>query len=114
MPIQSSISRAGDWARIRREGRSGRCDGLRVVVARREDGDLPSRVGIRVRVVGNARAVRRNRARRRLREAWRALPPPRGIDAALYADPSSLDKNFQELVGELSCALDRALGGDSP
>ena len=109
MASERSISRASDWARIRRQGRSGRCDGLRVVALSRARAELPSRLGIRVRVAGRARAVRRNKARRRLREAWRTLPPPAGVDAVVYADESATDKNFQTLVNELSAALAEAL-----
>lgn len=111
MAERRSITRAADWRRVAREGRTGRSGGLRVRVAPRPRPELPSRLGLRVRVEGRARAVRRNRARRRLRAAWQEVAPDRGLDAVVYADAASADKNFQSVTEELRTALERAGGG---
>jgi ribonuclease P protein component len=82
----------------------------------REDG---RRVGFAVsRRVGGA--VARNRARRRLREAYRlqqeALQAP--VDAVFVGRPGVLTRRFQDLQGEMRLALEtlgrgsgRARGG---
>ena len=110
MAERRTLSRAADWSRVAREGRPGRCGGLRVRIAPRAAPELPSRLGLRVRVEGRGRAVRRNRARRRLRAAWRAVAPERGFDAVLYADAAYADKNFQTVTDDLRFALARAGG----
>ena len=105
-----SINRAADWDRIRREGGTGRCDGIRVRALRRSSSDeLPGRLGLRVSSRGPARSITRNRVRRRLREAWRLLPAPHGVDAIVHGDASLADKDFQDLTRALKLALERAL-----
>ena len=71
------------------------------------------RVGFAVsRKVGSA--VARNRARRRLREAYRreqeAVQVP--VDAVFVARPAALTRRFVDLCGEMRAALD-ALGRGS-
>ncbi len=63
-----------------------------------------------MRVGGRARAVRRNRARRRLRAAWSHVAP-RGVDVIIQADESYADKEFQEVVNDVAEALARARPG---
>lgn len=53
----------------------------------------------------------RNRIRRRLREAWRLLPPPDGVDAIVYGDETLAGKDFQTVMSDLRTALERALEG---
>ena len=62
-------------------------------------------------MAGPARAVKRNRARRRLREAWRQTAPPRGLDVVVYTDTELSGKEFQAVRHELRLALERAQGG---
>ena len=95
-------------------GGSGRCNGIRVRALPRLRGELPGRVGLRVRAVGPARAVTRNRVRRRLREAWRQLPAAEGVDVIVYADESLASKDFQTVSRDLKVALDRALADKQP
>lgn len=60
------------------------------------------------RKTGNA--VRRNKLRRWLREAWRALSPsiPQGVDCALIVAPRTSAMTYWELFEELSGLLRRA------
>ena len=69
---------------------------------------MPSRLGLRVHVDGRARAVRRNKARRRLRAAWELAAPENGVDVVIHADGSYADKNFQDVTNEVSLALERS------
>jgi ribonuclease P protein component len=66
----------------------------------------PSRLGLAVdRRLGGA--VRRNRAKRRLRECFRRRRPPAGIDLVLVAKREMLDVTQQDLEREFG----RRLGG---
>ena len=69
----------------------------------------PARVGLTAsRRVGNA--VRRNRARRRLRAvAERVIPlhAKRGHDYVLIARTATVDRPFAALVGDLETAIKR-------
>ena len=55
-------------------------------------------------------AVRRNRARRRLREAYRTLRPRRasGIDAVFVARAGTLQASIADLQADMQQALERA------
>jgi ribonuclease P protein component len=54
-------------------------------------------------------AVMRNRARRRLREAFRrVLPGPRSLDVIVSARAPALDAPFAALVAEAASALEEA------
>ena len=79
----------------------------------RADDERPARFGFTVtKKTGNA--VLRNRIRRRLREAVRALPPdaaPPGTDVVLIANAHAARQRFDELVGDLRNALAQARGG---
>lgn len=74
-----------------------------------EAGDLPIRVGFTVsRKVGNA--VRRNRARRRLRSAVERVLPVHameGHDYVVIGRAATLSRPFAALVGDLETALKR-------
>ena len=100
-----SLSRAEDWRRVQNSGQTGTCKHLRVRLLAR-DGDEPSRLGLRIRGSGPARAVGRNRARRRVREAFRLVGPPRGWDVVIHGGTDLNDQGFDEL----SSCLERALG----
>lgn len=71
----------------------------------RPSADLPTRLGLRVRVGHKSGAVGRNRVRRRLRHAFRAAAPSRGWDVAIAADPEVADADFQELTVLMSALL---------
>lgn len=105
MASERSITRARDWRLIREQGRSASCGDLRVRVVERPSEDLPTRLGLRIRAAGPARAVARNRAQRRLRQAFRTVAPPTGVDVVVYADRATNDKTFQELSKCLATAL---------
>lgn len=68
--------------------------------------EQPTRIGI---VAGRRfdTHVRRNRVKRRLRAACRALLPhlPMGYDMVLVAHPSALNAPFEQIQRELSLAL---------
>lgn len=65
------------------------------------------RLGLTVtKKIGNA--VRRNRIRRRLREAARQILPQygsAGCDYVLIARPAAYDRNFEALLDDLKWAL---------
>lgn len=73
-------------------------------------GDLPPRVGLAVsRAVGNA--VRRNRAKRRLRARLAVLVPglPAGTDLVVRAQPAVMEASADELSVALTQALRKAV-----
>jgi ribonuclease P protein component len=61
-------------------------------------------------------AVARNRARRRLREAYRTAgaTAPAGVDLVLIARPAALTAPFERLVQDVGGGLRRVAGGDRP
>ena len=91
------------------EGRAARRDG--VVVRAAPSGDAPVRLGVRVSARGPARAVRRNRVRRRIRHAFGDVAPATGWDVAVIVQPEAVDRSFQELGTLLEGALSEALEG---
>lgn len=69
----------------------------------------PARLGISAsRKVGGA--VRRNRAKRRLREAARELIPtlPQGTDVVLVATPAAATEPFEQLERRVRTVIERA------
>src|SRR5687767_7524986 len=100
-----SLTRAADWRRVQKTGNRGRCDHLGLKASPREKREQPSRLGLRIRSRGPARAVARNRCRRRLKAAWREVAPPTGWDAVVSADTSLNGKTFQEVRDCLRTAL---------
>ena len=69
----------------------------------------PARIGVAAsKTVGGA--VRRNLAKRRLREAVRAVDMPRGegVDAVFAATPTTARADFQNLVDKVRSALSEA------
>ena len=105
----ASISGTRDYKRVLAEGKRSRRDGIVVAaVASSASGD--SRLGVRVQIGGPARAVRRNRVRRRLRHAFAEVGPARGWDVAVTVLPEAADKGFQELTSLLDHAVTEATG----
>ena len=83
--------------------------GLVLQMRAREDSDAPARVGYTAsKKVGNA--VKRNRARRRLRAAVNDVLAGRalqGHDYVLIARASTAGRTYDELLADLAGALDR-------
>jgi ribonuclease P protein component len=98
------LTRQTDIDRVRREGRARRC-ALFVMLAARGD-DHVVRVGVAAgKRIGNA--VKRNRAKRLLREGLRPLYPniERGWDILLLAYPPILEASSMQV----QAALERLL-----
>jgi ribonuclease P protein component len=79
------------------------------------DADGPTRAGFAVsRQLRNA--VERNRARRRLREAYRAsrAAAPVGVQLVIVGRPAALTAPFAGLAGQLRTALSSIAGARSP
>jgi ribonuclease P protein component len=71
------------------------------------DPSQPTRVGVAVGAgVGNA--VRRNRAKRLLREAARGASIKRGTDLVLIAKPRLVDSSFTNARASVREAIERA------
>ena len=89
MQRRNRLSRSKDFDTVYRHGRSVSTRFLTLYWFAREDGDDSPRLGLSVPKKAVARAVDRNRVKRRLRELWRArlesLPP--GRDYVLIVRP---------------------------
>jgi ribonuclease P protein component len=96
MERKHRLTRSIDFKRVRRTGKS-HAHPLAVLISLRND--LPiTRVGISAaRSIG--KAVRRNRAKRRLREAMRLLLPDiaSGWDVVVIARPETADAEWNQL-----------------
>ena len=103
-----SLTTAEEWRRVQTSGKSGSCEHLRVRLLARET-TAPSRLGLRIRGTGSARAVNRNRARRRVKEAFRLIGPPTGWDVVIHGASDLNDKSFEELGECLQRALRDAM-----
>jgi ribonuclease P protein component len=97
-----SLKRRRDFRRIRANGRKGRSDGIVVFAV---PSDRP-RVGLTVKT-GKGGAVARNRARRRVREAFRAQEI-QGFDVIVVADEEAARLEFSALAAHLEKALGAA------
>lgn len=119
---ESHLRSSQDFQRVRRRGRRQQGQYLTLVYARRADvapasaelgvsgsASLPARIGFSVnKRVGSA--VRRNRVKRRLREAirlrlWKTQP---GWDMIVIARPEAADADYTALASELEELLIRA------
>lgn len=110
MPIQR-LKRRADFQRLTRARRSWAARGLVLQAAAFPDDAAPAPVMQRVgftasRKVGNA--VRRNRAKRRLRALAEELLPARargGYDYVLVARQATVDRAYDRLKADLEYAL---------
>ena len=103
------LRRSGDIATVRAEGRSLRRRAFNVRV--RPSGGLITRVAVTAsRTVGTA--VVRNRARRRVREAFRLAiaseSQPTAIDVLVRVRPEAKDSDFREIESEALSVLREA------
>ena len=95
MKAYASLKRSPDVGRVRRVGTRRRVGGITVFAA--SGGSGPPRVAfVAGRMVGSA--VRRNRAKRRLREAVRQVPLRNGCDYVVIASAIVVDVPFETLV----------------
>jgi ribonuclease P protein component len=113
MPSPPHLTASEDFRQAYREGT--RIADERIILHARTRGPGPSRVGIAVRKqLGGA--VRRNRVKRRLREAsaraYAALPE--GVDVVIVPRVSAADASFEELVGALTALFGRTRAGARP
>jgi ribonuclease P protein component len=113
---ESRLRSSQDFQRVRRRGRRQQGQWLTLTYARRAEtpdapaaASLPARIGFSVnkRVGG---AVKRNRVKRRLREAvrrrlWKTQP---GWDMIFIARPEAADADYADLANEAHDLLIRA------
>lgn len=107
MPVFTTLSNSRQYREVLNTGRRARRDGIVVTCVPTGRGE--SRVGL-VANVGRGRAVARNRARRRLREAVAAIGPRGGFDIVVAAGPEAESMDFQQMVENLREALLEAGG----
>ena len=112
MPAVARLKRRPEFLTVAASRRRWVAPGFILQAARRpEDSELPlaPRIGFTAsRKVGIA--VKRNRARRRLREAAGMVLPTRGtpgFDYVLVARGGTLTRDFAALVADLETALER-------
>ena len=102
------LKRRAEFLAVAGKGRKAPSPGL-VLQALRRDDTAPARLGFTVtKKVGNA--VRRNRTKRRLRAAARAVlaeAPLRGVDLVLIGRDGTAGRPFEALKGDLRRLLDR-------
>jgi len=98
----ASLRRSPDIGRVRRVGTRRRAGGITVFAA--QGGSGPPRVAfVAGRGVGNA--VRRNRAKRRLREAVRQVSLPGGRDYVVIASAIVVEAPFETVVAWARAAM---------
>ena len=99
-----------DFVRVRSRGRSWAHPLVVLVTARGPDAAAPTRIGVSAgKRVG--KAVVRNRARRRLKEAARLTLPGLGVsgfDLVLIGRDGTGKRPFGQLIGDLRGALKQA------
>ena len=106
MPRPLRLTSSQDFARILGSGARGSSP-LVVCVAVSTGHERPARVGYAVGgKLGNA--VKRNRARRLLREAVRATCIKPGSDVVLVGKPALVGRSLDEVQAALETALERA------
>lgn len=102
------LTRRAEFLLVAGKGRKAPAPGLVLQALQRPD-DAPARLGFTVtKKVGNA--VRRNRTRRRLREAARAVlreTPLHGVDLVLIGRDATAGRPFSALKDDLRRALGR-------
>ncbi len=82
--------------------------GLFSIQALPRDGEEDSRVGFTVSKRVSPSAVKRNRIRRRLKEAMRRVPAPGATDFVIVARIECLTAPFARLTSDLERALGKA------
>jgi ribonuclease P protein component len=112
------LTRSADVQRALRRGRSRSGDLLAVHVFERTAAEEPGQEIVRMTVVASRRvggAVRRNRAKRLLREAARTLPWRGGRDIVLVARAACADSDLDGVSEELAVLAGRlaAVEGDA-
>ena len=113
------LTRRSDFERLTRRGNKQVMPGLVLRSKERADAPAtaPTRVGFTVsKKVGNA--VRRNRARRRLRAAAEILAPDLaldGVDYVIVGRYAAADRPFDKLLGDLRRAFtdSRGIGAET-
>jgi ribonuclease P protein component len=102
------LKRRTEFLKAASAGRKAAVGGVVLQALSRPD-NQPARLGFTVtKKVGNA--VRRNRTRRRLKEAARLLllrEPVQGVDLVLIGRDSTAGRDFKALQSDLRKALDR-------
>lgn len=105
MSMDQRLTRAKDFAAVKRDGRAW-SDKYLVIVARQNDLEA-NRVGFSVAGrVGNA--VVRNKIKRRLKEAVRLTPVQEGWDLVIIARKDSSSADFRGLSSSVTSLLGRA------
>ena len=101
------LRRRADFEQVFASGKflRGRVLGVRVV---ERGGGGPTRIGFAVGKRLDARAVVRNRARRRLREALRPLSLRPGYDVVVLARRAVLTERFEAVGSDVRAILGRA------
>ena len=110
MARAGKLTSSADFRRTYAEGKRASAGGLAThVLATTED--RPPRIGVTT-VRGLGGAVERNRAKRRVREAVRALREEirSGSDVVVVASAAAPKVDFQEMVDNLRSALAQAGG----
>jgi ribonuclease P protein component len=97
-----------EFQRVLAAGRRGHRDGILAVALRGPDPKAPVRLGLAVHCDG---AVARNRAKRRLRAAFRELELRPGYEVVVRADERVLSTGYEHLLGDLIAALTEAMRG---
>ena len=110
LPRERRLRLQGDFDRLRSKGVRLEC-GSFFLNAGRAPAASPARLGIVVAKKQLAKAVDRNRAKRLLREAFRAVGPdvPPGWDVVLVARRSLPGQPLARLIAALREGLARAL-----
>jgi ribonuclease P protein component len=112
MNASRRLKRRGEFLRVYRQGLRAKTAGLSLCIAPNEGG--PSRLGLAVPgTAGNAPA--RNRAKRLLREGFRALQAriPEGIDCVLTVHDAEALPHLEAAQEKLLLLLDRLAGRQS-
>ena len=110
-PRARRVLLARDFQRVRERGWTVRDGVLRLGLFQREDG-APARLGLAVSR-RNGDAVRRNRIKRVLREAFRLQPGrfPDGLDVVVIPMDARRSADFAEVVGSLDRLAERVRSG---
>ncbi len=105
MAGMETLRRQRDIDRVFHDGRWRRMPAVAVGVHMRGDAEATRVAFVAGRRVGSA--VRRNRARRRLREAWRLMADRvrPGADVVLVARDRTADEDFRRLQAQIHEAL---------